>query len=43
MNFLGGFPITGGGGVTCGLQCPFSNVAKLFRSNVVCENLVQIG
>ena len=30
-------------GVTCDLQCPFLNLAKLFQSKVICENLVQIG
>ena len=25
------------------LQCPFSNSDELFQSNVMCENLVQIG
>ena len=30
-------------GVTCDLQCPFSNLAEIFQSEVLCENLVQIG
>ena len=30
------------GGVTCDLQSPFSNLAKLF-SQKSCENLVRIG
>ena len=32
-----------GGGVTCDLRCPFSNLAKLCLSKVMCENLVWIG
>ena len=31
------------GGVTCDLQCPFSNLDELFQSIVMCENLVWIG
>ena len=31
------------GGVTRDLWCPFSNLAELFQSKVMCENLVQIG
>ena len=30
-------------GVTCDLQCPFSNLAQLFQSKVICVNLVRIG
>ena len=30
-------------GVTCDLRCPFSNLAELFQSKVICENLVRIG
>ena len=30
-------------GVTCDLQCPFSNLAELFQSQVMCEKLVWIG
>ena len=29
-------------GITCDLQCPFSNLAELFQSGM-CENLVRIG
>ena len=29
--------------VTCGLWCPFSNLAEVFQSKVMCENLVWIG
>ena len=36
-------PYCGGVGVTCVLRCPFSNLAELFQSKVMCENLVQIG
>ena len=32
-----------GGGATCDLRCPFSKLAKLFQSKVMCENLVWIG
>ena len=30
-------------GVTCDLRCPFLNLAMLFQSKVMCENLVRIG
>ena len=30
-------------GVTCDLRCPFLDLAELFQSKVMCENLVQIG
>ena len=30
-------------GVTCDLRCPSSNLAELFQSKVMCENLVRIG
>ena len=30
-------------GFTCDMQCPFSNLAEIFQSKVMCENLVQIG
>ena len=30
-------------GVTCDLRYPFSNLAELFQSEVMCENLVRIG
>ena len=30
-------------GVTCDLRCPFSNLAELFQSKVMCENLIRIG
>ena len=30
-------------GVTRDLRCPFSNLAELFQSKVMCENLVWIG
>ena len=30
-------------GVTCDLRCPFSNLAELFQSKVMCEILVQIS
>ena len=30
-------------GVTCDLWSPFSNLAELFQSKVMCENLVRIG
>ena len=30
-------------GVTCDLRCPFSNLAELFQSKVMSENLVRIG
>ena len=29
--------------VTCDLRCPFSNLAELFQSKVMYENLVRIG
>ena len=42
--FRGGrSPLEGGGGVKCDLRCLFSNLAELFQSKVMCENLVQIG
>ena len=31
------------GGIKCDLRCPFSNLAELFQSKVMCENLVWIG
>ena len=34
------------GGLTCGLWCPFSNLAELFQScgnQIMCKNLVWIG
>ena len=45
------FEFSGGGGgqkspisgVTCDLRYPFSNLAELFQSKVMCENLVWIG
>ena len=41
-NFLGGrSPILGG--VECDQRYPFSNLAELFQSKVMCENLVLIG
>ena len=51
LNFIktGGFLIFCGGrnpllgGVTCDLRCPSSNLAELFHSKVMCENLVRIG
>ena len=45
LNFSvgGGDPYLGGGGVTCDLRCPFSNLAELFQSKVMCDNLVRIG
>ena len=30
-------------GVACHLQCPFSDLAELFQSKVICVNLVRIG
>ena len=30
-------------GVACDLQCPFSDLAEIFHSKVICVNLVQIG
>ena len=30
-------------GVACDLQCPFSDLAELFQSKVICVNLVRIG
>ena len=36
-------PYLWGGGVTCDLRCPFSNLSELFQSKVICENLVLIG
>ena len=30
-------------GVTCDLRCPFSYIAELFQSKVMCENLVRSG
>ena len=30
-------------GVACNLQCPFSDLAELFQSKVICVNLVRIG
>ena len=33
-------PIRGG---TCDLQCPFSNLADLLQSKVMCENLFRIS
>ena len=30
-------------GVACDLQCPFSNLAELFQSKIICVNLVRIG
>ena len=30
-------------GVACDLQCPFSDLAELFQSKVICVNLVWIG
>ena len=32
-----------GGGVTCDLRCPSSNLAEIFQSKAMCENLVRIG
>ena len=43
LNFPRGGAETPIKGVTCDLQCPFSNFVELFQSKVVCENLVQIG
>ena len=42
LNFLWGQkpPIRG---VACDLQCPFSDLAELFQSKVICVNLVRIG
>ena len=42
LNFCGGRtpPIRG---VACDLQCPFSDLAELFSSKVICVNLVRIG
>ena len=31
------------GGVASDLQCPFSDLAELFQSKVICVNLVRIG
>ena len=31
------------GGVTCDLQCPFTNLHELLQSKVMCENLIRIG
>ena len=36
-------PYWGGGGVTCDRRCPFLNLAELFQSKIMCENLVWIG
>ena len=36
-------PYCGGGGVASDLQCPFSDLAELFQSKVICVNLVRIG
>ena len=30
-----------GGGVTCDLRCPFTNLPELFQSKVISENLVR--
>ena len=30
-------------GVASDLQCPFSDLAELFQSKVICVNLVRIG
>ena len=30
-------------GVSCDLQCPFSNLSELFQSKIMSENLVLIG
>ena len=30
-------------GAACDLQCPFSDLAELFQSKVICVNLVWIG
>ena len=30
-------------GVTCDLQCPFSNLSEVFQSKVMCENVVLTG
>ena len=42
LNFLWGqkSPIRG---VACDLLCPFLDLAELFKSKVICVNLVQIG
>ena len=44
LNFpWGQRPAIGGGGVASDLQLPFSDLAELFQSKVICVNLVWIG
>ena len=37
LNFPGGGEKPPIRGITCDLQCPFSNLTELFQSKVVCE------
>ena len=43
LNFPWGQKPPMGGGVVSNLQCPFSDLAELFQSKVICVNLVRIG
>ena len=43
LNFPGGGQKPPIRGVTYDLRCLFSNLAKLFQSKVMCENMVWIG